>query len=630
MVKDQLSRKLAVILHADVVGSTMLVQQNETLAHERIQDVFSRFSETINLYSGTTRELRGDAILAEFDRASDAVSAALAFQISNREFNSTLNDDIQPRLRIGVSLGEVIVADNTITGAGVVLAQRVEQLADPDGLCITAALHEALPKHMPFELDDLGEQVLKGFDDQVHVYRVSITYGQSIPLPEQNYEVSPSSSKWHVVTSAVVALVVAIALIFWFVPWEPGMEKAPVDATVVPLADKPSIAVLPFDNMSNDPNQEYFSDGIAEDIITDLSQLKNLAVVARNSSFTYRDKSAKAQDIGMDLGVKYLLEGSVRKAGDRIRLTVQLIDTSNGHHLWAERFDRELTNMFALQDEITERIISALSVQLSGDEKQQLTNNATKSFEAYDLFLQGQISGAHFTKEGMAQAATIYRQAISLDPSFARAYGALAIVLTRQVFTGYSDSPAEMRERALELVRKAVSINPNSPQVQWAQGYVYMYRNQFGEAVEALERAVELSPSYADGYALLALIKNNLGHAEDAIRLIEKGMKLNPYYTWDYLYNLGRAHYALGQYQRAVQYLQQALERNEAPRAPRIFLIASFIQLGQQDDAEWEVEQLVVTYPDITLSHLQQVFPITDTELRGRLVSDLRSAGLAD
>jgi adenylate cyclase len=629
MEKDQLSRKLAVILHADVVGSTTLVQQNEALAHERILSAFNRFSEIINSYTGITRELRGDAILAEFDRASDAVSAALAFQISNRGFNSILSDDIQPRLRIGVSLGEVIIADNTITGAGVVLAQRVEQLADPDGLCITAALHEALPKHMPFELDDLGEQALKGFDDPVHVYKVSVSSGQSIPPPEQNYKVSPSSSKWHVVTSAVVALVVAIALIFWFVPWEPGMEKALVDDTAVPLADKPSIAVLPFDNMSNDPNQEYFSDGVAEDIITDLSQLKNLAVIARNSSFTYRDKSAKAQDIGKDLGVKYLLEGSVRKAGDRIRITVQLIDTSNGHHLWAERFDRELTDVFAVQDEITERIVSSLSIQLTGDEQQQLAHNATNSFEAYDLFLQGQ-EFRGFSKEDLAQAAATFNKVIKLDPSFARAYGTLAVVLNRQVFTGYSESPEESKERALELARKAVSIYPHSPHVQWALGYVYMYRQQFDKAAEALEHAILLSPSYADGYALLALIKNNLGQAEDAIGLLEKGMKLNPHYSWDYLYNLGRAHYALGHYEQAAEHLLQALERNETPSHPRLFLVASYVQLGQQDEAEWEVMQLEISHPEITLSHLQQTLPISDAELRNRLLTDLRSAGISE
>ena len=629
MEKEQLSRKLAVILHADVAGSTTLVQQNEALAHERIKGAFGRFSEVINSYGGVTRELRGDAILAEFDRASDAVSAALAFQISNRNFNLALNDDIRPILRIGVSLGEVIVADNTITGAGVVLAQRVEQLAEPDGLCITAALHEALPRHMPFELDDLGEQAIKGFDDPVHVYKVSITSGQSIPPPDLTVKTGSSSGKRQVVAAAVIALVLASGLFYFFMPRDTGTEEAQVDVAV-PSADKPSIAVLPFNNMSDDPNTDYFSDGISEDIITDLSQLKNLAVIARNSSFTYRNTSAKVQDIGKDLGAEYLLEGSVRKAGNQIRITAQLIDTVNGHHLWAERFDRELIEMFALQDEITEKIVSALSIQLSGDEQRQLAKNATNSFEAYDLFLQGQILGARFTKEDSLEAAQTYRKAIELDPGFARAYGALAITLTRQVFGGHSDSPAETKERSLEMARKAVAINPDSPQAQWALGYVYMYRNQFDKAIDALERSVSLSPSYADGYAMLALINNNLGHAEEAIRLIEKGMKLNPYYSWDYLYNLGRAYYALGDYQKATEYLQQALERNEAPRVLRLFLIASLVQLDRLEDAEWEVMQLEVTNPEVTLSHLNSVLVIADTELLNRLMNDLRSAGMAE
>ncbi|MHC4784131.1 MAG: adenylate/guanylate cyclase domain-containing protein [Planctomycetota bacterium] len=558
-----------------------------------------------------------------------SLSAALAFQISNRDFNSTLNDDIQPRLRIGVSLGEVIVADNTITGAGVVLAQRVEQLAEPDGLCITAALHEALPRHMPFELDDLGEQAIKGFDDPVHVYRVSITSGQSIPPPDLTGKTGSSSGKRQVVASAVIALVLASGLFYFFMPRDTGTEEAQVDVAV-PLAEKPSIAVLPFNNMSDDPNTDYFSDGISEDIITDLSQLKSLAVIARNSSFTYRNTSAKVQDIGQDLGAEYLLEGSVRKAGNQIRITAQLIDTVNGHHLWAERFDRELIEMFALQDEITEKIVAALSIQLSGDEQQQLAKNATNNFEAYDHFLQGQILNARFTKEDLIEAAQTYRNVIELDPGFARAYGALAIALTRQVILGYSDSPAETKERSLEMARKAVAINPDSPQAQWALGYVYMYRNQFDKAIEALERSVSLSPSYADGYAMLALINNNLGHAEEAIRLIEKGMKLNPYYSWDYLYNLGRAYYALGDYQKATEYLQQAMERNEAPRVLRLFLIASLVQLNRLEDAEWEVMQLEVTNPEVTLSHLNAVLVIADTELLNRLTDDLRSAGLPE
>jgi len=628
MAMDRLSGKLAVILHADVAGSTQLVQQDEQLAHERIQDVFRRFSEVIEKYMGSVLELRGDALLAEFERPSDAVTATLAFQTDHTRWLSQLTDELKPYIRVGITMGEVVIADGTITGGGVVLAQRVEQLAEPGGLCITAAIHEALPKRMPFEQEDLGEQALKGFDEMVRVYRVRLKPGESMPRPEPSNNLSSPRGKWQLVTTAAIVLVAAMVLGLWFKPWELVEEQVSADLAL-PLPHKASIAVLPFDNMSDDPNQEYFSDGIAEDIITDLSQLKDLAVIARNSSFSYKGTSTKVQDIGTDLGAKYLLEGSVRKAGNQIRITVQLVDTGNGHHLWAERFDRELTDVFAVQDEITEKIVSALSIQLSGDEQQQLAHNATNSFEAYDLFLQGQ-GFRSFSKEDLAQAAATFEKVINLDPSFARAYGALAVVLNRQVIVGYSDSPEKLKNRALELAQKAVSIYPHSPQVQWALGYVYMYRQQFGKAVEALEHAVSLSPSYADGYALLALIKNNLGQADDAIRLLEKGMELNPHYSWDYLYNLGRAHYALGHYKQAIEYLQQALERNETPSHPRLFLIASFMRLDQQDDAEWEVMQLDISHPEITLSHMQQTLPISDNELRNRLLNDLRSAGMAE
>lgn len=629
MNEDQLSRKLAVILHADVVGSTSLVHRNETLAHHRIQAAFKHLSEFIISYNGSTRELRGDALLADFERASDAVSAALAFQASNKKLNTALDDDITPRLRIGISLGEVVIADDTITGAGVVLAQRIEQLSDPDGVCITGALHEAIPRHMPFELQSLGKKQLQGFDDLIEVYKTSLSPGGAIPPPEQPVEVAVSPNKTYLQTAGIIGVVIVIFLGLWIQPWtsEVGRE---IEETDVETKETFSIAVLPFDNMSDDPDQVYFSDGISEDIITDLSQLQNLSVIARNSSFTYRNTPATVQDIGKELGAKYLLEGSVRRAGNQIRITAQLIEAESGHHLWAERFDRELTEVFALQDEITEKIVSALSIQISGAEQKQLTRNKAYSFEAYELFLQGQISGASSTEEGVADAIQTYRKAISLDPTFARAYGALAVMLVREVNGGFSNSPAETMERSLEMARTAVLIDPDSPQAHWALGYVYMYRKQFDLAVEALERAVSLAPSYADGYALLALIKNNLGEAEDAVYLIKKAMELNPYYSWDYLYNLGRANYALGHFDESKQYLLQAMERNPAPRANRVFLIATLVQLGELEDAEWEVMQLETSDPQYSISHLSQVLPITDEALRDRLNNDLRTAGMAD
>jgi adenylate cyclase len=628
MEKDQLSRKLAVILHADVVGSTALVQQNEALAHERIKGAFDRFSEVISSYGGVTRELRGDAILAEFDRASDAVSAALTFQISNQDFNSTLNDEILPRLRIGVSLGEVIVVDNTITGAGVVLAQRVEQLTDPDGLCITAALHEALPKHMPFELDDLGEQMLKGFDDQVHVYRVSITPGQSIPPPEQNSKIGSSSNKLQIATFAVIALVAVTVLFYFFAPWETGKEKAQVGSTI-PLEDKLSIAVLPFTNMSNDEEQEYFVDGMTEDVITDLSKLSGLFVIARNSVLTYKDRSPEVQQVAEELGVKYVLQGSVRRAGDQLRINAQLVNAETGKHLWAERYDRQLQSIFAIQDEIAASIVQALKIQLGTEEEEALKARATINFEAYDLFLKGQRSFSSRTRENISEAVSMYRKAIELDPEFSRAYGATAVAMTFQYRRGFTDTPLETMNLALELAQKAAAMNSNIPQVYWSLGYVHLFRKEYDKAIQAVQDAIQISPNYADAYGLLSLIYNHQGNPNGAIENITKGMKLNPYYSYDYPYNLGRAQYLAGRYEEAIDNLNKALEKNETAPTPRIYLIASYVKAGMIDDAEWEAENLQLQNPEMTISQLRRTSAQKDT-LMDELALVLRKAGVPD
>ncbi len=622
MEKDRLSRKLAVILHADVVGSTSLVQQNEIIAHERILEAFQDLSKTVINYKGSTRELRGDALLAEFERASDAVAAAIAFQSSNEEKNAAIRDDIKPQLRIGISIGEVVVADETITGSGVVLAQRIEQLSNPGGVCITAALHEALPKHMPFHLESLGKRSLKGFDDEVQVYKVSLSSGRSIPLPEKTLVGLPSPGKQYLTLAAVAVLIASVFAIAWLqsLPTQPKAANGKVS----------SIAVLPFENMSGESSQDYFSYGIAEDIIADLSRLKRLSVIASNSSFSPVGASATIQDIGRDLGVQYLLNGSVQRSGDQLRVNAKLIETKNGEHLWANKFDGKLTDLFSFQDKITQSVVSALSIQLTGEEQEQIARGMPSSFEAYDLFLHGQESRADYSEEGLSRAMEMFRQAISVDPDFGRAYGALAVATMRKVFAGYSRTPAESKERALELAQNAVRLDPNSPQTHWALGYVYMYRNQFDEAVEALEKAIELSPSYADAYALLALVRNNQGLAEDALRLLEKGIILNPHYSWDYLYNFGRAHYVLGQYRQASEYLEQALARNESPSYPRLFLIASYVGQNRTDEAEWEVEQLGMFHPEMTLTHIRKTLPIVNAELMERFLENLRTAGLEE
>jgi adenylate cyclase len=625
MTKGRHSGRLTVILHADVADSTGLVQRDELLAHDGFQLAFHCFEDVIKKYGGSVLELRGDAVIAVFDRASDAVSSALAFQQFNSTHAAASYDSLKPALRIGVAMGEVVIADNTVTGAGVVLAQRVEQLADPGGICITSAIHEALPRRMPFGFDNLGDQDLKGFEDAVRVFKVGLRSGETIPGPQASS--SPGLRiTWPTAVVSIIIVLGFMAVLAYYLQINSLQQEQ-----VAPYsAEKPVVAVLPFENMSGDPQQDYFSNGITEDIITDLSQLNGLAVIARNSSFNFGNTTATVQEISEKLGAQYLLQGSIRKDGNNIRINAQLVNADSGQQMWASRYDRELTDIFAIQDEITGKVVSELSVQLTGNERRQLAQKSTNNFDAYDLFLQGQIAGATFSKEGLSEAANLYRRAIELDARFARAYGALAIQLTRQVLFSYTDNPAQTRERSLELALKGASMNPDSPQVQWALGYVYLYREEFDNAIAALERAISLSPSYADGYAMLALIRNNLGQAEEAIRLLQKGMELNPFYSWDYLYNLGRAHYTLGNYQLAADFLEQALQRNPSPRGTRLFLIATYVQLGRQDDAEWEVIQLEMSSPETTLSQLRQVYVIKDDELFGRLLGDLEDAGLAE
>ena len=302
MKEERLPSKFTFILHADIAGSTALVQQDEELAHKRTQDTFRRFDETITKYRGYVRELRGDALLAEFERASDAVTAALAFQAAQSNYLAQLDDDILPGVRVGIAMGEVIIADDTLTGAGVVLAQRMEQLAEPGGICITGAMHEALPPRLPFDQNDLGEQQVKGFDDPVRVYTVGLKEGANLPEPTVVSESRKSKVAQFALIAAVVVLICGSALLAWVQPWKPDFEPASVEKMALPLPDKPSIAVLPFDNYSDEEKLDFFADGLTENITSALSKAPGLFVIARNSAATYKGQTGQCEAGGGRLG----------------------------------------------------------------------------------------------------------------------------------------------------------------------------------------------------------------------------------------------------------------------------------------------------------------------------------------
>ena len=591
MAKDRLPDKLAVILHADVAGSTELVQRDEHLAHERIQDSFRRFSKIIENYRGETLELRGDALLAGFERASDAISASLAFQVDQAYYLSRLKDDLKPGIRVGIAMGEIVIGDNTVTGAGVVLAQRVEQLAAPGSLCITAALHEALPNRMPFDLEDIGEQTLKGFDDPVRVYQVELSSGASIPPPQQKRAQQKAMQKpWmSKAVIAVVVAVIAIGVTYQLNRKIPAEEPASIERMAFPLPDKPSIAVLPFNNMSDDAQQEYFADGMTEDLITDISKVSGLFVIARNSVFTYKGKAVKVRQVAEELGVRYVMEGSVRRVGNQVRINAQLIDATTGGHIWAERYDGALDDVFSMQDKITRSIVSALSVALTGQEQGRLGQAETSNPKAYDAFLRGWEHYRRTTPDDYSKAISYFEQAIQLDPNYSRAHSALSAVYWSIASRGWIKNTQFTYSMAYELARNSLKKAMHSPSAlthQVASEIAAYFRGSPDKALAEATSAIALDVNDPAGHLAMATALMKSGKPNDAVESMRNAMRLDPHYPAFYLTRLGRAQYDLGQYAEAAVTLESSTRRNSQDDRALIFLAAAYGHLERIEEAK--------------------------------------------
>lgn len=583
-------RKLVVVLHADVVGSTGLVKLNETLAHERIRDVFFRFSQVINSYNGIAHEVRGDALVAEFSRVSDAISASLVFQASNATHNEGLADEIRPVVRVGIALGEVVVADQTVTGEGVVLAQRLEQLAEGGGLCIQGAAYETVPKRLPFNYESMGDHQLKGFDEAIRAYAVSLKSGATVPEPE--------------------------------VPAQPNVVTSPE------LPDKPSIAVLPFTNMSGNPEQEYFSDGITEDIITALSRISDLLVIARNSTMVYKNKAVDIKRVGREQGVRYVLEGSVRKAGNRVRVTSQLINATTGHHMYAERFDRELDDIFAVQDEITKRVTVELQVQLTSGEQARLWAGSTNSVDAWEHTLRAnELMGRHIREDNHAARAML-ENAISLDPKYATAWSTLGMTHWEDARWGWSDSREVSLDLAEEAARSAEKIDHNYPGCASLLGLTYLMRGRHVKALAMMEKAVRMAPNHAANVALHAVALNLLGKPGESIRQIKRAMRLSPIYPAWYLVPLAVSYLLKGELDRAHKALSIAIDRDPESNLPRIWLTYTLIQQGRQEDAENQAQVILDADPDFSVITWSEGINFKDANWNKKLEQGLREAKL--
>jgi len=627
MADPEGSRKLEAILAADVAGYSRLMQQDDEATVATLEAYRAVFRETIQAHHGRVVDMAGDSVLAVFDAATGAVRAAFEIQGVLAERNEALPEARRMRFRIGVNLGEVIERpDGTVYGDGVNVAARLESIGEPGGVTVSGTVFDQVKNRLQLGFDFIGEQEVKNIAELVRAYRV-VAEGTPVPAAAR-----PNRKRaiWkRAVIGAAAAAVVLIAAVGIYSYRHAALPaKAPAaSAAALPLPDKPSIAVLPFVNMSEDPKQEYFSDGMTEDVITSLSKLSGLFVIARNSVFTYKGRAVKPEQVSRELGVRYVLEGSVRKSENRVRITAQLIDATTGYHLWAEHYDGELKDVFALQDGITQKIVTALSPKLTAGEQSLRGHRETTNIEAYDLVLRGISLLSQTRKESNAMARQMFEQAIALDPNYAKAHARLAWTYWQDWFYQWTQDPG-VQDRALETARKAVAVDDSSSEARLTFGWNLLWKKQYDVAISQLEKAVELDPNFAEAYTHLGGALNYAGRPDEAIGFIKKAMRLDPNYAPWVPFDLGNSYYWLRRYDEAIAAYQDALRRNPDVFWTHTPLAAVYAELGKEKEARAEAAEVLRIDPGFSLDLLRARLPFKNQADLDRYIAALRKAGL--
>jgi len=581
---QKVTRKLTAIMSADIKGYSILMADDEVFTIKMLNEYRSIMSNCIGQYNGRVVDSPGDNVLAEFASAVDALQCAVEIQKRLKKENDRLVESKRLEFRIGVNIGDVIQDGNRIYGDGVNVASRIEGLAEPGGVCLSKSAYEQIKRKLDFGFEYMGEHSVKNISEPVSVYKVLLDTQRSRPLVEEKLE----------------------------------------------LPDKPSIAVLPFVNMSGDPGQEYFSDGLTEQIINGLCKVRALFVIARNSSFFYKGKSVHVQQVGKELGVRYILEGSVQKAGERVRITAQLIDATTGYHLWSENYDRDLSDIFALQDEITLKIIDALSIKLTIGEQGRLWEGATTSIQAFDKHMAGNECFFRFTEKDNKQARHFFEEAINIDKGYTLAYIMLGYTHICDLIYGWSKSPLESFEHAEENVEKAHALNDSIDLAHCLLGWIYLLKRQHDEAIKEGERAIELNPNGAEAHAHLAMILIFSDKTESAIKLLERALRLNPIPPSYYYANLAMAYRYNGQYEKAIKLAKKAISGNPDDITPYGILAGSYSSLNRTEDARKAVEEILRMRPNFSLEYLANTLPYKNQEKLDKLINDLRKVGLPE
>jgi adenylate cyclase len=631
MAQKDVKRKLTAILSADAKGYSRLMGKDEVGTVQLLKEYRLIMANFIEKYGGRVVDSPGDNILAEFGSIVNATECAVKIQETLTSKNSRLPEEKRLEFRIGINHGDVLEDENRIYGDGVNIAARIEGLALPGGICISRTTYDQIKNRLQLGYEYLGDHRVKNIAEPVRVYRV-------LTEPEATGKVIGEKrylgriSRRAAIASLVILFIVAGGLFIWNFYLQQYQKVDLISAGKIkhPLPDKPSLAVLAFDNLSGDPKQEYLSDGLSEEIITALSKTSKIFIVARNSSFSYKGKPVKVQQIGRELGVNYVIEGSLRKADDRIRISAQLVDAKTGNHLWADRYDRKLKDLFALQDDITMKIITALEVKLTEGEQAYITGKGTNNLDAYLKVLQARDLKRNQVIENNNKARRLSEEAIKIDPDYAQAYRWLSGTYLMDVWLGSTKSPQKSLEKAIETCKKALSLDDNLGGAHGLLGNIYIMKRNYEKGVREAKRAVELEPNGADAHAFFGMALLFAGNPEDAIPALKTAIRLDPNAPEWYMHILASAYRDIKKYDQAIEWGEKAINKNPRNVLSRQILCSIYSLAGRMDEARAQAKEILSLNPNYSVNRISKTYPTKNEGIKEQYIEALRKAGLPE
>jgi adenylate cyclase len=628
MANNGIQRKLKAIFSADVQGYSKLMGDDDEYTVNLITNYREIMEGLIEQHQGRVVDAPGDNILAEFASSLNAVHCAIEIQRRLEAENTKLPDNRRMNFRIGINLGDVLHKDDRIYGNGVNIAARIENLADPGGICISRGVYDQVEGRLAIGFADLGPHTVKNIRKPVRVFKVllgSHDKGKSVGTTKGK------GSNWRSIPVAIIVLVVIIgSAVILHQQAKSTFEAASIDRMAYPLPDKPSIVVLPFENFSDDAKLNFFASGLTEDLTASLSKAPDLFVISKNSAATYKERPIDVKQVAEELGIQYVLEGSVQKAGDKLRITVQLVDALVGRHLWADRFDRKAKDIFALQDDIVKNVIVELQVELTQGAAARVAGRGTDSLEAWLLRIEAQGEFLKFTREGMIRARELYEAARQADPNWSRPLAGLASIDWYEAKQGWSTSKEESIKSGMKLAQRAIQMDPDSPLGYQTLGNLYALTGQGERAIELRRKAAELAPNDLVAVAGLATRLKDFGGEQEAVKLFEQAIRLSPKHPWWVPYAYGVTLHLVGRKEEAVQSFKEAIALNPHHVLPKAFLAAVYADLGRIDAAKATADEVMRIDSKFSTTRLMQSHTLHDPVKDDQFKTLMLQAGLPE